>query len=318
MFKYDVSVVLVSYNHQDYIKEALDSILMQKVNFKYEIIFADDCSTDDTQKVIRELTKNIKDKQLLFSKENKGNTYNTLNAYSKCRGKYIIVLEGDDYWYSENKLQTQYDFLEKNKDYIAVSDKRCEVNKDKQIITSFPEWVKEDCDVTLNDILNNRPFSGVETMFRNIYETDFNNDRFKKLFLIDRMIGDSTLCIYLAHIGKVRVINQNMGVYRTITSGNITNYNSTSDVFKKAKDHVRIFNAIEEFYKYEFNMSKLYSEWLFQVFSLSILKFDMKEFNNLKKQVNKKYVRDFYVRLPLTFVRYIKLLTKKIIKSVRS
>ena len=135
MSKIDVSIVLVSYNHEQYIRDAIESILMQDVDFEYEIVFADDASTDNTTKIIKEYDKKIKNKQYLFSKDNHGNTYNTWNALINCKGDYFIVLEGDDYWIWKEKIKTQYQFLKDNPSYIGVSDKRCEVNKKGKIIT---------------------------------------------------------------------------------------------------------------------------------------------------------------------------------------
>ena len=116
-----VSIRCVTYNHEPYIAQALDGFLMQKTSFPFEVIVHDDASTDKTAEIIREY-------EIKFPKIIKP-IYETENQYSKhdgslsrimdsaCKGKYIALCEGDDYWIDENKLQLQVDFLEKNSEY---------------------------------------------------------------------------------------------------------------------------------------------------------------------------------------------------------
>ena len=113
-----VSVYTACYNHAKYIRKCLDSLLMQKTSFKYEIIIIDDCSTDGTKEIIAEYAKEYPDiVKPIFNKE---------NLYSKrikkfknfvlprVRGKYIAYCEGDDFWTDENKLQLQFEAMEKH------------------------------------------------------------------------------------------------------------------------------------------------------------------------------------------------------------
>lgn len=115
-----VSVVFLTYNHEDTVRQAIESVLMQKTNFEYEILVAEDCSTDRTREILREYKKKYPDRiKLLFKKENVGVIRNLVSAYKLVRGKYIAILEGDDYWNDESKLQKQYDFMERNAAYSA-------------------------------------------------------------------------------------------------------------------------------------------------------------------------------------------------------
>ena len=87
---------------------------MQKVNFKYEILVGDDCSSDDTQNVLKEYQKSNPSLFRLFLRDsNIGATKNAYELLINARGKYLATCEGDDYWTDENKLQIQVDFLEK-------------------------------------------------------------------------------------------------------------------------------------------------------------------------------------------------------------
>lgn len=124
-----VSIAMLTFNHGKYIEQALDSILMQKVNFRYEIVVGDDCSSDETQNILKSYAQKHPDKFLLLLREsNIGATNNHFDVIKNCRGKYIASLEGDDFWTDENKLQIQVDFLESNKNCDAVAHRHEIVN----------------------------------------------------------------------------------------------------------------------------------------------------------------------------------------------
>lgn len=108
----EVSVIVTSYNHEKFIARALDTVFMQTgVNF--EVLLADDCSTDNTLLIMQEfLKKHPENTRILERKNNLGMSLNMFDAYHCARGKYIAICEGDDFWVSPNKLKKQVDFLE--------------------------------------------------------------------------------------------------------------------------------------------------------------------------------------------------------------
>lgn len=108
-----ISILLVTYNHESYINKALDSLLNQTFDGSIEVIVADDASVDNTLTIIKEYEG--RDSRFSFSyldnKKNVGITKNYQRGFAACRGEYVAVLEGDDYWISPFKLQRQIDFL---------------------------------------------------------------------------------------------------------------------------------------------------------------------------------------------------------------
>lgn len=113
-----LSVCLITYNHEKYVRQALEGILMQKVNFPIEVIIADDCSTDSTREIILEYKEKYPELiKLIFQKKNVGAAKNWKDLISSPAGKYIAYFEGDDYWINPLKLQKQVDFLEANESY---------------------------------------------------------------------------------------------------------------------------------------------------------------------------------------------------------
>lgn len=115
-----VSICCLVYNHKDYIRKALDSFLMQKTNFKYEILINDDCSTDGTTDIIREYEQKYPDiVKPLYHSENQycksyrqGNMMSFTFNFPRVKGKYVAMCEGDDFWTDDTKLQQQYDIME--------------------------------------------------------------------------------------------------------------------------------------------------------------------------------------------------------------
>jgi glycosyltransferase involved in cell wall biosynthesis len=122
-----VAVYMITYNHQKIISKAIDSVLMQGTNFNYKLIIGEDFSTDNTRDICLKYMDLYPEKiELLLNDHNIGASLNAERTYKKCiesGAKYIAMLEGDDYWTDEYKLQKQFDFLEKNNDFsICFTD----------------------------------------------------------------------------------------------------------------------------------------------------------------------------------------------------
>lgn len=116
-----LTVGILTYNQENYIRQCLDSVLMQEVGFDYEIVVGDDASSDGTQDILREYAQKYPDKfVLLLGEKNEGISMNYKKVLSACKGKYIALCEGDDYWTDAHKLQVQLDFLETHPDYGFV------------------------------------------------------------------------------------------------------------------------------------------------------------------------------------------------------
>src|SRR5882724_7128267 len=108
------SVLLVTYDHEKYIRQALDSVIMQEPDFDFEIVVADDHSHDSTVAIVEEYQSGDRRLRILPSQENVGITRNYQRGFAACRGDYIAVLEGDDFWISPIKLKSLVAFLEQH------------------------------------------------------------------------------------------------------------------------------------------------------------------------------------------------------------
>lgn len=113
-----VSVAIIAFNQSKYIKETIESVLMQKTTFNYEIVICEDNSTDDTRKICIEYKKQYPNKvNLVLNKSNLGYSKNFINVLSQCNGEYIALCEGDDYWTLDDKLEKQVIFLDNHSKY---------------------------------------------------------------------------------------------------------------------------------------------------------------------------------------------------------
>ena len=120
--KYKMTVIVPSYNNGQYMRQCLDSILEQSVDFHYQIIITDDHSQDNSIEIIKEYEAKFPDKILaLYSSQNCKLFKNVLKALEKMDSDYFCVLDPDDYWSDMKRLQKAVDFLEKNPEYSIYS-----------------------------------------------------------------------------------------------------------------------------------------------------------------------------------------------------
>ena len=138
-----LSVVVSCYKQENYIAECLSSILAQSVNFKYEIIIADDCSPDATQKIINEFHKKYPQKiTLLYQKTNIGAAKNYLAVHNLAKGKYVAHFDGDDIMLP-GKLQMQVDIMENNPDCNIVFHRARYFSDDRSYISETGSLVQD-------------------------------------------------------------------------------------------------------------------------------------------------------------------------------
>jgi glycosyltransferase involved in cell wall biosynthesis len=170
-----VTVIVLAYEHAEFIGQCLDGILDQKTKFSYEIIIGEDGSTDNTLNVVEGYAKNHPDKIRLFlhnpfnkikvSKETTGN-FNAAFCFFQSRGKYIALCEGDDFWTDEYKLQKQVNFLQTNPDFI-LSFHSYKIRYENTL-PAVDKYFQPENDITRNELMliNKHPLL-LTTCFRN-------------------------------------------------------------------------------------------------------------------------------------------------------
>ncbi|MBN1066204.1 glycosyltransferase [Clostridium botulinum] len=220
-----VSIDCITYNHEKYIAQALESFLTQKTNFNFEILIHDDASTDKTRTIVEnyhrkypDIIKPIFQEQNKYSKGEK--RISTKYNWPRAQGKYIAICEGDDYWIDEHKLQKQYDYMEKNTDCSMCFHSAKISDVEKGIIGEVKPFEKS-CNVSFEDmVLGGGGFCPTASLF------------LRKKFLenlpqyyMDAHVGDYPLQIYLTTVGNVYYYNEFMSIYRVGDCGSWSNIN---------------------------------------------------------------------------------------------
>ena len=162
-----VSVAMVTYNHQDFIGEAIESVLMQETTFNVELVIAEDYSTDKTREIVLDYQSRFPDQiKVILQNRNIGAQKNNIALLSNLKGKYVAALEGDDYWADPLKLQKQVDFLEENEEYVIHSGK-AQILKDNKLGKTIGDPLsKKTYDIA--DFYTKNNLVTCTAMFRNI------------------------------------------------------------------------------------------------------------------------------------------------------
>lgn len=227
----EVSVAVITYNMEGYLRQLLDSVLMQKISFRYEIVVDDDCSPDNSRKILMEYKEKYPDIfRLSLRDKNIGGSRNMYGVLKQCRGKYIAILEGDDWWEADDKLQYQYDFMESHPGYIGMyCNSWCELSRTESI-QKIRRDIKEPLVFTINDFMNYHffdrlPNSTDTAFFRNIFE-DGKEEELDVFYKAHNMVWDQSLALILYGKGKVYVDPRIVSHHRTIVEKGGTNYQS--------------------------------------------------------------------------------------------
>ena len=152
-----VSIICNTYNHEAYIQKALESFVMQKTNFAFEVLIHDDASTDKTADIIREYEEKYPDIiKPIYQTENqysKGVNISNVYQYSRAKGKYFAFCEGDDYWIDPCKLQKQFDAMEQHPELDMCAHAAICVDAQSRKQTSVISPKSQDSILTVEEVI---------------------------------------------------------------------------------------------------------------------------------------------------------------------
>ncbi len=227
-----VSICCITYNHEDYIRDALDSFLKQITNFKYEILIHDDASKDKTATIIKEyelrfpdIIKPIYQTDNQYSKGIKVGKFNRERAL----GKYLAICEGDDYWTDPYKLQKQYDHMRANPGCLLCVHAAKKVSVNKKTIGQIRPYMKSKVVEPKDVIMTSGNFIPTSSYF---YRANELKDR--PYFCHISPVGDYAFNLLCISRGQVFYMDEFMSAYRTNVPGSILYMRSRKSDERKA------------------------------------------------------------------------------------
>lgn len=219
-----VSVIVLTYNLEAYIRECLESIISQKVNFDYEIIIADDFSKDGTRDILKEYKNRYPELiTLILAEKNGGTLTNNNRAFEMAKGEYFTLIDGDDYWIDENRLQEQVDFLDTHQEFTMCSGNSIFLRDGKRYEKVIAKKYLNR-EYTFNDLCNfEMPYIHTSAMLtRNvIYKVGLPKEFYDVIGTPEECAirGDYIRILQHLALGKVMVCDKDYSVYRVHSQG---------------------------------------------------------------------------------------------------
>jgi glycosyltransferase involved in cell wall biosynthesis len=200
---------MVTYNHEKFIAEALDSVMMQITNFDCEIVIGEDCSSDGTRAIVKDYERKYPEKiRAIYQEKNVGALRNAYEfTLPKCKGTYIAPLEGDDYWIDPYRLQKQVDFLESNQDYGLIYGNQYHLGRNGEMKQYIPASIS-----SFEDLLFNSSIPTASTCFRRCLISQFVSDTSSES--TNWLLRDFPLWLYIYQKSKIYHLNEIFSVYR--------------------------------------------------------------------------------------------------------
>lgn len=212
-----ISVLIITYNHEAFIKQTLESIVCQKGNFRLKLVISNDCSTDRTDSIIRDFIKNYQGAVAIkyFAQDkNKGILPNLIFALSQCSGDYLAICEGDDFWLCENKLQKQVGFYLQHDDCSMVITNRRVIREDSSSYDELYNVFYKKNSFSIPDIIEGF-IPGTQTIFAE------NNRQLVQFLSAHKELthADRYIAYFFALQGKIYVLPEITAAYRLTGKG---------------------------------------------------------------------------------------------------
>lgn len=247
-----VSVAVITYNMQQYLPQLLDSILMQKTNFSYEVVVDDDHSPDQSRSILLDYQRRFPDRIILSLRDqNVGGSRNMYGVLRQCCGKYIAILEGDDWWDCADKLQYQYDFMEAHPEYVGMYCNSWVETSLTEMVHHPRRNITEPMIFAYKNYMNYHffdrlPNSTDTAFFRNIFRNAPERE-LDVFYKAHNMVWDQSLALILYGKGSVFVDPRIVSHHRSIVAAGGTNYQSLYAKRDNKVSDARMYACQEEY-----------------------------------------------------------------------
>ena len=223
-----ISIVVTVYNHERYVERCLRGIAMQKCEYPYEVLVGEDCSPDGSRDVLKRLERELPDNFRFFYREHNmgdGGDGNSSDLLSRCRGKYLAIGEGDDFWTYEGKLQEQASFLERHPDYSACFHRCTVVGENSEPNgETYPDCLVDEYSFDEYFLCTMPGQTATFMARREAYEAEKRRFNAHKLF--DSYPTDRRNAFILLVAGRVNVFQERWSAYRHVSAGG-TSYSAS-------------------------------------------------------------------------------------------
>jgi glycosyltransferase involved in cell wall biosynthesis len=241
-----VSIICITYNHENFIRHSLESFIMQKSDFDFEVIIGEDCSADNTREILKEFEQKYSNIiKPIYRDKNIGAMKNFIDILYRARGEYIALCEGDDYWTDPLKLQKQVDFLDENPDYVMCCHGAKCINDDGAEWDWFnPPEIKDY--YTLEDYISyGRTFIPTASLVTRNYIDSLHE------WFFDSPAGDMALIMSmcLQNNGKIKRFHESMSVHRTHVGGVYSGMNYLEQQLFSIETRIYLRNKLAKEYE---------------------------------------------------------------------
>ena len=306
-----VSVTLLSYKHAKYIRQCLDSILAQEVNFKYEIVVGDDCSEDGTKEILLEYKEKYPDIfVLLLNEKNMGATKNGVNVLSHARGQYIAGGETDDYWLDKYRMQKQADFLDAHPEVAGVAGNHCIVDEEGNNLRISLSKDMLGRYYTLQDYLKNGMTLHGNTIMRRREVLPVHEEKFRKMRTAEPTMGDIITRVMLHVNGGIYAMPDLFLAHRACYSGG-TSYTAQQKtrMLEFSYMYCRIVDNVSAYLDNKYDLSEMKANRTGAMLLTLLIgrrKVDRKELRKYMKSLPPKVRRRSYWKLVVKLWNNIK------------
>lgn len=289
-----LSILIICYNQEKYINQCIESIIMQRIPFEYEVIIADDCSIDSTLSIIKgKLLDKISNLIILENSINLGISKNYKRGFAECKGEYIAVLEGDDYWTNPDRLFKHLVFLEEHRECVMSMNRYIEYDENSSVF-SHGGW---------NSIENYKYVTTQEmatgNKLGNLSACVFRKSEIDKIKpdLFDLDIADWMLGMVLSQNGYISILKELMSVRRVHDNGEW----SKMSVKKRNESLVDCIDSYNKYLDFKYNKEfSAYKRRLNESINSNLLKYNVIDF------VPPIFIYVFKLLFPKIIIEYLR------------
>ena len=254
----EVTVTIITYMHEKYIRRCLDSVFAQKTNFAFQVVVAEDCSPDNTRSILLEYKERYGDQLVLILQEkNLGPGKNSRSLTPYIKGKYSASVEGDDYWTDPYKLQKQYEILEKNPQYSGVCSDYMIVDTDNNVLRAKKLNLEKDITKSMNDWFRDGLTLHICTNFKRTCIFPYDDKKYIDLRSSIVTMGDSVSFALQYDYGDIYVMHEVTAAHRVAGESDTSSFGYLQK--KESIKYLKIFNNnmrnLEKYFggKYDFS-----------------------------------------------------------------